>query len=986
MAEAFRRLTRFGEAEACFRQAIRIDGDYIEPLSNLANMLAELGRSEESEHLYRVALSKRPGDLQLGWNLSLLLLRKGHYPEGFRLYEARFEAADRKALGAARKILEHLARYPRWQGEALRGQRLLVWTEQGLGDTLMMARYMRLLKELGAGTVTLYCEETLLRLMSCVPGVDRVASRKLAPPFGDFDLHCPIMSLPLLVDPDLSRSFQAAPGASIPDAVARTWRERLSSLGPLRIGINWASGRLSTVGALRDIPLRKLEPLIALGGAAFISLQKGEESRQLRELGWPIVDVMDQCHDLLDTAALMSQLDLIISVDTMIPHLAGLIGKPVWLLNRFESDWRWMRDGREASAWYSSMVLFTQKRRGDWDEVVANVTAELSRFIQRHHDDASDPAGFRVQQGLVHHRQGRLDEARRLYDAALTLVPTHPDALNLRGVIAHQLGQSQLALELLSRAVALAPESADFHNNLGEAYRGAGSPDGAEKHYRKAISLRPAYAEAHSNLGDTLRALGRLVEAEVCYRQAVALNASLAFTQAGLGSMLLEAGRCEEAAPHLSRAAVLMPGSAGAHYLLGSALRQTRRYGEAEHAYRRAVEIDPGHVDAHNSLGAVCRVLGRYSEAIRCYQRALALSPDNADAHNNLGNALKDVGDSAAADASFRRALEIRPGWPEAELNRSLSLLLDGQYERGFELYESRFRAGEKGVARVSSPIQERVQKLERCDSAHLRGKRVVVWTEQGLGDSIMMMRYLPLFRSKKVSRLLVHCEPELARLMQCVKGVDEVITDLSDLPTRSLDCHSPFMSFPWLFRTRLETVPNEVPYLRVPTDVLKAWERKTSNLAGWRVGLVWTGQPKLQDDRRRSVPLRSLRPLSSVAGVTFVSLQKGDGARELERSDGRIVDWMGDCTDLLDTAGLVQQLDLVIAVDTSVAHLAAALGKPVWLLCRFESEWRWLRDREDSPWYPNVRIFRQPRPGDWTPVVERIRRTLEELTASTGA
>jgi hypothetical protein len=375
---------------------------------------------------------------------------------------------------------------------------------------------------------------------------------------------------------------------------------------------------------------------------------------------------------------------------------------------------------------------------------------------------------------------------------------------------------------------------------------------------------------------------------------------------------------------------------------------------------------------------------GRVDEAIACYRRALAIRPDFASGHSNHANALAQKGLIGEAEASVAQALRLDPGSSHARFNYAHLKLLQGDYEAGLPAYEARF--GDNALSAGYATLHRRAALLAsfpRWKGEAGAGRRLLVWTEQGLGDSLMMLRYLPLLRG--FDKVVVYCERELVRLVEHVPGVDAVVPATEGLPFGEFDCHTPIMSLPLAFGTRTSTIPAKVPYLAVPDRLKAEWAVRLEAVPKPRIGLLWAGGAALPRDRLRSVRLGRLEPLTRARSAGLVSLQKGGPAAQARETGWPIADFMDGCRDLMDTAALVCGLDLVVGVDTAVTHLAGALGKPVFLLNRFESEWRWMLGRADSPWYPSLRIFRQPAPGDWDSVAREAARALKDFDFGVG-
>lgn len=352
----------------------------------------------------------------------------------------------------------------------------------------------------------------------------------------------------------------------------------------------------------------------------------------------------------------------------------------------------------------------------------------------------------------------------------------------------------------------------------------------------------------------------------------------------------------------------------------------------------------------------------------------------SAEYYKKIGNKFFVHHDMDQALAHYWKALAVDPDYRDAQWNISMASLFVGDYATGFRYFEQRFRAGDKAHAAHLQGVLTMMAGKRCWNGEPLRGERLLVWTEQGFGDSLMFMRFLSGLRGKGDCRLMVACEPELVRVMTSLAGVDAVVSKDALLPSDSFDLHCSLLSLPHRLGTTLDTLPCAVPYVFPPPGLIQGWADRLATLRGLKVGLVWAGGQQLAQDALRSMALARLELLRDLAGVTLVSLQKGEPARQLGELGWAVADWTAECHDFMATAALVAGLDLVISVDTAVAHLAGALGKPVWLLNRYDSEWRWMLDREDSPWYPTMRIFRQPKLHDWDSVVTEVARELRSL------
>ena len=566
---------------------------------------------------------------------------------------------------------------------------------------------------------------------------------------------------------------------------------------------------------------------------------------------------------------------------------------------------------------------------------------------------------------IDHHNAGRLADADTLYRSILDIEPGHADATHLLGVIAFQKGRLDEAEALVCRAIEIDDGVALYHANLGRVRKTAGRPEQAAAAFHRALELEPANAQALSDLGGTLADRGAWEDAVECWRRALNLEPNLAEAHYNIGLAMRDEGRTEDAAARFRRAVESDPAFANAHLALGLALQDQDRLDEAAACYRRAIEIDAGDVEALANLGNVLRAQGRLDEAVAVYERALAGAPERTEIHSNLGVALQERGELEAALASYDRALGLDPDDAEAHRNRAQALLLAGRFAEGWEEYEWRWKTRHFAA-------QMRQFSEPRWDGSDLGGKRILIHAEQGYGDTIQFVRYAAMVAARG-GRLVLECPAPLAGLMASAAGVEDVVPGSATLPP--FDVQAPLLGLPRLFRTTEATIPGDVPYLAPDAATVERWRATVGSSGRLRVGIVWQGNPRHRGDRLRSPGLKSVRPLFDNPGVDFYSLQKDDGARQLAEEDlaGAVRDLGGGFADFTDTAAALFNLDLVITCDTAVAHLAGALAKPIWLLLPLAAEWRWLTTRDDSPWYPTARLFRQRRLGDWDEVMARV-------------
>ncbi len=544
------------------------------------------------------------------------------------------------------------------------------------------------------------------------------------------------------------------------------------------------------------------------------------------------------------------------------------------------------------------------------------------------------------------HQQGCVAEAQGIYRELLERFPRQPELLHLLGVASYQTGRHEAGERLIGEAIRLRPGYAEAYSNRCNALQALGRYEEALASSREAIRLRPDCAAAYLNQGNALQALGRYEEALRSYAEVLRLNGS----------------------------------SAEAYSNRANVLHTLQRYDEALQNYAEAIRLHPGYADAYANRGNMLLDMGRFEEALANCETAIRLKPDYVEAHMNRGVVLQALRRDVQALSSYDEAIRLRPDYAEAHWGRSLLQLQSGKYRDGWRGYEWRWKlktCSRSGLG-FSQPMWSGQEPLS--------GKTILLHAEQGLGDTIQFCRYVPMVAALG-ARVMLMVQPELVALLGSLGGVAEIITPEQALP--EFDYHCPLLSLPLAFGTTLESIPSPGAYLKADPARIERFRRLLGLRHRPRVGLVWSsGYHPIHPEwfaaySRRNIGIEHISKLD-MRGIGFVSLQKGEPAEsEFRRRyralwpQGNMVALTEQLHDFADTAGLVANLDLVIAVDTSVVHLAAALGRPVWLLSRFDGCWRWLVDREDSPWYESVRIYRQERPGDWATV---LRRVSEEL------
>ena len=1063
------------DAVECYRRALAIDSDYAEAHLNLGSALRDLGQLYAAEASLRRALELRPKYAEALNNLGVTLVKQHRFYEALTAYAQALEHQSDYADAHVNRALAQLASgdfsqgwleyewrwkckgfqdlkcpQPRWDGGLLDGKTLLIQAEQGLAETLQFARYARLAKQRG-GKVILRCPRSLHPLLKRTPGVGQLVADD--GPLPEFDYYAPLLSLPRLLGTTLQRIPAGEPYLFPDERLVDEWRGKLPAGDSLKIGIAWQDNPRYAGDRERSIPLESFLPLAGIAGVELVSLQTGPGASQLDELSdrtkvIALADERDQSKGAFaDTAAIMMNLDLVITFDSALAHLTGGLGLPVWVVLPHAADWRWLLD-REDSPWYPTMRLFRQAAPGDWDEVFGRVADALREQAAVHALTSSAiayPEGARAwnARGVSAAKRGNLKEATALFRRALRFQPDFAEAHNNLGNALRNRDELDEAIQRLEKAISLNPAYADAHHNLGLALAKLRRFDEAIASFHRAIEHNPRSAQVANSMGLTLVQMRRYGEAEASFRKAVEFDPNFSRACNNLGNVLSDQGKRADAVEHFERAVELDPDYADAYNNLGNTLRELGRYPQSVAAFERALAIRPKFAEAHNNLGIAWAAQGKYDraldyyeealrlrpeypaafnnrgitlanqghreEAIVNYRRALELKPDYAEAMNNLGIVLSQQGDYEEAIsnfckaielkpdyaeafsnqgitltecgrvdeaiASYDRALQLKPEYPDAYMNRALAFLVKGDFERGWREYEWRWKCKDFNPRKFGKP---------RWEGEPLDGRRIMLHAEQGFGDTFQFVRYARMVKEERGGTVIVWAPKPLMPLLGQCPYIDQLTVEGEALP--EFDVHLPLLSLPKIFETTLETVPRPTPYLFAKPELVERWREEFGYIDAFKIGINWQGNPRYRGDRHRSIPLEKFAPLAMIPGVRLISLQKGLGTEQIAKATEHFsltelpLHRDSQTGSFMDTAAILKNLDLVISSDTSLVHLAGGMGVPVWMALPRAADWRWLLGREDCPWYPTMRLFRQRELGNWEELFDRIGSEVWEL------
>jgi tetratricopeptide (TPR) repeat protein len=610
---------------------------------------------------------------------------------------------------------------------------------------------------------------------------------------------------------------------------------------------------------------------------------------------------------------------------------------------------------------------------------------------------------------MASYEAGRFDTALRLLGDLIRKAPEHAEAFYVTSIILHGLGKLDLALASIHSALATNNADPRFHHFLGILISLKGQHQDAAKAFRKAFLLQPDNADLAYNLANALKAQGLWEAAITYYEKAVILNANFTDAFFNLGNTYQETGDFDRAKTCFEACLRIQPDFVKAHHNMGVILNRTGDIPGALKRFETVIQLQPDFAEAHNNIGNILLSKNQLDSAVKYFQNAVSIRKDYAEAHynlgvalngltefeaarsaftkainerpgfveayNNLGVALQNLGEIREAEAVLNKALSLKPDFAEAVWNRSLVRLLSGDLLNGFKEYEVRFRKPDQ------TSIYPHSFEVPRWDGMSFKGRRLLVHYEQGFGDTLQFVRYLPMVKSRG-GTVIFEVQSELYSLLNNLEGIDSLIEGQKKCsPGVPFDCVIPLLSLPGIFGTRMDTIPQKVPYVFPDSVKAEYWRKRISVGKDFKVGIVWAGNLNNPKGRHRSCSLKHFIPIGGMPSVTLYGLQKGDAVEEIEKLHDsiQVANLADSLTDFSDTCAIIANLDLIISVDTAVAHLAGAMGKPTFVLLSTPCDWRWLLDREDSPWYPTMTLFRQPRKGEWESVFKQVRLAVQE-------
>ena len=931
-------LGHYEKALKDYNYSIKISPTYSQGYFNKGIALLEMKLIKEALDNFELACSYKENYSEALFSKSLCLFHSGKIYSGFQMYECRWSQPE---------LIAHKREFnvPLWLGdEPLIGKIILLHCEQGLGDTIQFCRYVKQVSEAGA-KVVFEVQRPLFALLQSLKGVDQLIAR--GDPLPKFDFHCPLMSLPLAFKTSLSTIPNTVPYLFSSESKVQQWKNYLGDHG-FKIAISWQGNPQSKADVGRSFPVELFREISHLPGVRLISLQKNFGAEQLSNLTEDFkVETLPEDFDsdenpFLDSAAVLKCVDLVISSDTALTHLAGALGVKAWLPLKYVPDWRWMLDSTD-SPWYPNHTLFRQATINDWNSVFTIIYSYLLFELNLDYKFSSQKLNNVISSDLskLHY----LINSNKIFDAISILhnsLLTSPSNHNIYYLLAfsyNKIKHNFLGLKFINKALDLKNNSYIYHSLKGKINFDLNDFSQSILSYNYSLKINPNQPDILYNIGLSYQNNFNYEKSLDSYRKALSFNPKLSEAFINSGNIYQKLKKPREAIISYTKAITLNPNIAEYHLNLGNILYQINLFLEATNSYNRAIQIKSDYSSAYSYKGLALEALHFLDDAIKSFDLAIFYDKNNYDAY-----------------------------W-----KKSLTSLLNRDLLTGFNLYEWRWAQPE-----LIAHKREFNVPLWLGD-VPLIGKTILLHCEQGLGDTIQFCRYVKQV-SEAGAKVVFEVQRPLFALLQSLKGVDQLIARGDPLP--KFDFHCPLMSLPLAFKTSLSTIPNTVPYLFSSESKVQQWKNYLGD-HGFKIAISWQGNPQSKADVGRSFPVELFREISHLPGVRLISLQKNFGAEQLSNltEDFKVEtlpeDFDSDENPFLDSAAVLKCVDLVISSDTALTHLAGALGVKAWLPLKYVPDWRWMLDSTDSPWYPNHTLFRQATINDWNPVFAEIFSTL---------
>lgn len=950
--------TDFNSAIECFNKILQLNPQNQDALNNLGGTYFEIGSYDLAIETYKKAIAIDPNSPLEHFNLGICLLLIGDLNNGFKEYEWR------KNLSEYKRDLN----IKEWHGESLIGKSIFIYAEQGIGDIFQFVRYLKELKKLG-GIVTLECRKEVYNLMANLDYIDLVIKRGSNIVESEYDYFTSLLSLPAVLNSNLSNLPNYVPYL-IPDSdLDIKWKDYFSKFNLPKIGIVWKGNPFPIEHRKRHTELKYFTQLAKQTKFKYFSLQYGEDCQdELNKAG-----IIDLAYNFDETAAIISNLDLVITIDTSIAHLAGALGKKVWILLTKVPDWRWLLN-LDTTPWYPTAKLFRQTELNNWSEVFENIKVNLDNDFFINDTVSNDMTIEEMNKFKLLASEAidnnNLDAAINYYDLILNTYPDDIESIIWIGSAYFFKNDFISAKNYLSKAISIFPDlPEELYQNLAVCFINLEDYVNAEIFLKNSLNRFPNSSILLNNLGILYSKIKNEQLSKEYFQASIKINPTYLAAWINLISYYYDKKEYHEAINLGLTALDIEHNNRLVLKLIGDSYLALNLLNDAENYFYRAI-INNHDDRLFNNLAITLQKQNKLFLAEEYFQKAIEIAPNNSGYLSNLGNNYALMLDFDTALKYYFQALQISPDNLAIISQIGIIHLLTKNFEQGWKEFEASL---------TKSIAFENLKKGELYNGQPLQGKTILVYSEHGFGDILQFVRYIPLLKDLG-SNIIFEFPKELAELFFYSNGYYQpLIRGEADYNNLNFDYYISLLSLPQIFCTNLANIPNIAPILSLNEDLVKTWKQKLSTKRP-KIGLVWAGNPYHPNDHNRSVPLEYFELIFNNSNLDFYLLQKNFGLEKVETVKNRhqnVIDFGYELNSIEITASIILNMDLVITVDTMMAHLAGTLNVPTILLLPYLPDWRWLLDRDDSVWYKSITILRQPAPGDWISVLENLNNKL---------
>ncbi len=945
---------KYEEAEAYYKKCLKLSSQNADCLYNIGVVSEKQFKYKEALEYYNKAIALNPNFVDAHWNKALLLLLFGSYKEGWREYEWRLRM---------KKHRRNELNFQYWNGENLNGKKLLVYDEQGFGDTFHFMRFVSLLKRKYSVAVSFECKKEIYPLFKNDINFSNHYIREEKKYLNDeFDFKVSLLSLPSLLNINEDDMCVAE---SYIEVDAQNFSVKLKGTNKIKLGFVWSGNTEHQNDEFRSIQIEQLLQVFESQKMQLYSLQKRDKTDdkidRLFELN-NVIDLNNRIKDFHDTAEIISQLDLVVTVDTSVAHLAGAMMKPVWILLPANPDWRWGLNG-ETTFWYSTAKLFRQNYLGDWNEVFNVIKKELINFESE--DKKTDYVQM-VEKAVKLFNNSGFNEAAEIFENIVKNYGSEKIVLNNLAMCYQKTGLFNKAVKKCNESIKLYADYLPAYSTLAINYFYLGQKDKAVRILILALNKNPKDRDILFNLANIYHRTEEPELAEKYYEQLYMLGKQSVELIYNYALLLIEKNNYEKAKSILDKGEIEYPEEPQLLFLTGNIEKHFERFKNAELIYSKVIELSPDYIDAYLNLANTFYLMRDLNSAFEIYSLLKSKNIDDARIDYSLGVLSLEKNKYEIAEGYFREAIAKNTDNPDFHVALAEILFSIGDYKTGWEEFDWRYKRKEFQNKKIILP-----NKL-----SDLAEKNILIYEEQGIGDTFQFIRFAKKIKTKN-NKITFAARKDVQKLIEELEYIDAVVD--RDFVSDKFDYMFPLVSLGKFFVSDIRNIGRTKKYININNINLRNI-RKTNNI---NIGICWRGNSFPVHNRKRHTELADFVKLFDIDSTAFFCLQKDITIDEKNvlRNFDNVTDLSSQLKDFNDTAAFCSQMDLIISVDTAVLHLTAAMGKTAWALLTFSPDWRWQIKSDKSPWYPTMKLFRQKIIFEWDNVFDNIKEELKNYT-----